>query len=238
PLSSFRSRRVAPPSASGRWSRLPIPNPKGTGTGPTAGLVARAEQLLARHGVLTRDALASEGIPGGFAALYPVLRAMEESGRARRGYFVAGFGGSQFAHPGALDRLRALRETPEGEEPLAVVLSACDPANAHGAALPWPRTEAARPARVPGAHVVLVDGVLVAYLTRGDREAWVWLEEGPGFERVGRAAARALREWTARTARTVLAWDAGPGSLARSPLAPFLEEAGFAPSGTGFRLKG
>src|SRR5207245_7960091 len=96
-LSPFRSRRQSPPSAVGRWSRLPSPA-AGKGAA-TARAKALAEQLLARHGVLTRPAVMSEGVAGGFAALYPVLKALEEAGRIRRGYFVAGLGGSQFALP-------------------------------------------------------------------------------------------------------------------------------------------
>ena len=106
---------------------------------------ALAEQLLARHGVLTRPAVMAEGVAGGFSALYPVLKALEEAGRVRRGYFVAGLGGSQFALPGALDRLRAVREAAADDEgaTAAAVLAATDPANPYGGVLPWPVPEAA-----------------------------------------------------------------------------------------------
>ena len=130
----FRSRRHAPPSGAGRWSLLPVPRKAPSSTDRA---LALAEQLLARHGVLTRDAVMAEDPPGGFGAIYPVLKGLEEAGRVRRGYFVAGLGGSQFAHPGALERLRALRE-PDPDAPRAVVLAATDPANPYGAALPWP----------------------------------------------------------------------------------------------------
>jgi ATP-dependent Lhr-like helicase len=238
PLSAFRSRRPAPPSAAGRWSRLAPPRGVVPPT-PTERAAARAEQLLARSGVLTRDAVAAEGIVGGFAALYPVLKAMEEAGRVRRGYFVAGLGGSQFADPGALDRLRALREGARDEdEPPSVVLAACDPANPCGVAIPWPKSEAARVARVPGAHVVLVDGVLAAYLARGEREMWTFLPaEERSRSRVARGLARALANWARRSGRGLIGWDSADDMpLARSPLAPFLVEAGFYPSGAGFRL--
>ena len=120
---------------------------------------ALAGVLLDRHGVLTRAAARGEGVAGGFAAVYPVLRAMEESGRIRRGYFVTGLGGAQFALPGAVDRLRAFRDgVPEGF-PGAVVLAATDPANPYGVALAWPETEGARPQRAAGAFVS--DGVKV-----------------------------------------------------------------------------
>src|SRR4029077_378417 len=97
------------------------------GGGTTRWIAAIAQQLLARHGVLTREALTIELIPGGFSSVYPVLRAMEESGRLRRGYFVAGLGATQFALPGAVDLLRSLRDEPDESE--VVVLAAADPAN-------------------------------------------------------------------------------------------------------------
>jgi ATP-dependent Lhr-like helicase len=130
----------------------------------TEGAHARALQLLERYGVLTREAALGEGLEGGFAGVYPVLKALEDRGRVRRGYFVAGLGAAQFALPGAVDRLRHYRES--GTE--AVLLGATDPANPYGASLPWPEpTGAGRPARVAGAHVLLVDGALVAFLERG-----------------------------------------------------------------------
>jgi ATP-dependent Lhr-like helicase len=200
---------------------------------------AFAEQLLKRHGILTRDAVAFEEVPGGFSAVYPVLRALEEAGRIRRGYFVAGLGGLQFADPGALDRLRARRE-PDPDTAQAVVLAASDPANPYGAALAWPRNEEARLARAAGLHVVLADGVVVAVLSRGARQVTAVLPgEGPSRSRLAAAAARALRHWCETTSRAALGWAVGEGpSLAESPLAPFLAEAGFVRSGPGFRLAG
>jgi ATP-dependent Lhr-like helicase len=118
--------------------------------------------LLERHGVLTREAVRGEGAAGGFAGVYPVLRAMEEAGRIRRGYFVAGLGGAQFALPGAVDRLRSFRE-PSGQ---SLVLAATDPANAYGVSLPWPVKGVARAA---GAYVVLLDGSASLYLERGGK---------------------------------------------------------------------
>src|SRR5207245_7968897 len=106
---------------------------------PTKRAHALATQLLDRHGVLTREAVLAESAPGGFAGVYPVLRALEEAGKVRRGYFVAGLGAAQFALPGAVERLRSLRESPtnEDDEPATVVLAAADPAQPYGAALPW-----------------------------------------------------------------------------------------------------
>jgi ATP-dependent Lhr-like helicase len=128
---------------------------------------ARAAVLLDRYGVLTREAVRGEGQPGGFAAVYPVLRAMEEAGRIRRGYFVAGLGGAQFALPGAVDRLRGYRSpaTRPVSEP-ALVLAATDPAQPYGLALPWP---VKGPQRAGGAYVVLIDGLASLYLERGHR---------------------------------------------------------------------
>ena len=94
------------------------------------------QQLLARHGVLTRESLNIEAVPGGFGLIYPVLKGLEENGRIRRGYFVAGLGATQFALPGALDLLRSLREKPD--DPEIAVLAATDPANPYGATLKWP----------------------------------------------------------------------------------------------------
>jgi ATP-dependent Lhr-like helicase len=139
--SGFRSRRLAPPSSEGRWTlvaRAPglAPRTERTADRTTAWLTATTQQLLERHGVVTRESLAAENVTGGFSAIYPVLKAMEESGRVRRGYFVTGLGAAQFALPGAVDRLRSLRDTAEELE--VVVLSATDPANPYGATLKWP----------------------------------------------------------------------------------------------------
>jgi ATP-dependent Lhr-like helicase len=144
----FRSRRSAPPAAEGRWTLVRA----GHGTAnltTTRWATALAGQLLARHGVVTREGTACESLPGGFGAVYPVLKAMEEAGRVRRGYFVAGLGATQFALPGALDLLRSLRNLNlpisddngrvNGDRAAEVtVLAATDPANPYGATLKWP----------------------------------------------------------------------------------------------------
>ncbi|MEO3872304.1 ATP-dependent helicase [Nonomuraea sp. B12E4] len=95
--------RSGPPTVAGRWWLLPPP-----AADPTQRAHAQAEVLLERHGVVTRGAVTSERLPGGFTPVYQVLRAYEESGRCRRGYFVEGLGGAQFALPGAVDRMRAM----------------------------------------------------------------------------------------------------------------------------------
>ena len=129
---------------------------------------AHAELLLERYGILTRELVLAEGVPGGFSALYPELSQLETLGVARRGYFVEGLGGAQFALPGAVERLRALK-APEEAPPL--VLAATDPAQPYGAALAWPRRDAEprRPARTPGATVVLAGSDPVLYLERGGK---------------------------------------------------------------------
>ena len=228
-VSSFRSRRQVPPSVVGRWSLLPVPRRAPSATERMKALV---EQLLKRHGVLTRDAVAFEEVPGGFSAVYPVLRALEEAGRIRRGYFVAGLGGLQFADPGALDRLRVLRE-PDPDSPQAVVLAAADPANPYGAALAWPKQEEARLARAAGLHVVLADGLVAAVLSRGARQVTAVLPgEEPARSRLAGAAARALRLVRGHLPRP---WDGrwARDRPRRGPLAPFLAEAGFVRSAPG-----
>src|SRR5207342_3648716 len=127
---------LGPPEAAGRWP-LVLPDADAR---PTERLHAQSLELLERHGVVTREAVSTEGVDGGFAAVYPVLRAMEEAGRIRRGYFVDGLGAAQFALAGALDRLRAVRDAADPSASGTVhLLAAADPANPYGAALPWPR---------------------------------------------------------------------------------------------------
>jgi ATP-dependent Lhr-like helicase len=165
-----RPAGTGPPRAAGRWSL--VADLVGEGRTPTERSHAQALALLERHGVVTREAVLAEGLAGGFASVYPVLKAMEEAGRARRGYFVAGLGAAQFALPGAVDRLRAARETEADGGPEIVILAAADPAQPYGATLSWPRdTESERLplARVPGAYLVLADGAPALYVERGGR---------------------------------------------------------------------
>ena len=155
---------TGPPSAAGRWSLVePLLTPR---PAPTESALAKAHQLLDRYGVVTRETALGEGTDGGFAGVYPVLKALEERGEVRRGYFVAGLGAAQFALPGAVDRLRGCREPEAGAVP--VVLAATDPAQPYGAALAWPES-LGRPARTAGAHVVLIDGAPLVMLERGGR---------------------------------------------------------------------
>ena len=139
----FRSRRVAPPSAEGRWSL--VASRGAARVSPTEWSTATAQQLLSRYGVVTREVAAAEGISGGFSAVYDVLKALEDAGRIRRGYFVGGVGATQFALPAALDLLRSLREPPDDAE--VVALAATDPGQPlrHAAAVAG-RSRAATPA--------------------------------------------------------------------------------------------
>ncbi len=198
----FRSRRLAPPSAEGRWCLVWGRERALSRTLPPRGpsfVPSLTQQLLMRYGVVTREAVAAENVTGGFTTVYPVLKALEEHGRVRRGYFVAGLGATQFALPGAVDLLRALRASIE--EPEVAVLSATDPANPYGAMLRWPTgaggadaVAAGRsPTRSVGTTVILVDGALAAYLTRGDRQLLTYLPDvEPQRSRAARAVSRAL----------------------------------------------
>ncbi|MET1001428.1 MAG: DEAD/DEAH box helicase, partial [Acidimicrobiia bacterium] len=242
-----RLTRLGPPAGAGRWSLVaPLLEPAPT---PTETAHAQALQLLERHGVVTREGVRAEGVAGGFAAVYPVLRALEESGRARRGWFVAGLGAAQFALPGAVDRVRAYR-TIATDEPHAVVLAATDPAQPYGAALGWPerRTQGAatggersskstshyagRPARAAGAHVVLVDGELAAYVERsgksivtfGRAAPEVWAAALVEAHKEGRIARLQVERVDDQPART-------------SPAAPALRDAGFADGYRGLTLR-
>jgi ATP-dependent Lhr-like helicase len=185
---------------------------------------------------LTREAVHAEEIPGGFSAVYPVAKAMEDAGRARRGYFVAGLGAAQFALPGADDRLRALREAPPREESRTFVLAATDPASPYGAAVPWPEREGARPQRAAGAQVILHDGRLAAWLGRADRNLFTFL---PGAEPEASETAAAIASALAGIVesgrrRALLVAKVDGEDPSRSALAPFLQDAGFLAGSRGF----
>jgi ATP-dependent Lhr-like helicase len=279
----FRSRRLVPASAEGRWSLVGLAPSGARSVGAaTEWAAAITQQLLARHGVLTREAVGAESIPGGFGIVYPVLKAMEDAGRIRRGYFVARLGATQFALPGALDLLRSLRVP--SEPPGIVVLAATDPANPYGATLPWPHvpsavartnptksstidarahhaeaapaTKAGRgPTRSVGATVIMVDGVLVAYLARGDRSLLTWIPDAePARSNTARGVAQALitraRQRVAETGgessddqpdegsrRGMLIEEIDGAPPALHPIVPSLVEAGFVPGAMGLHAK-
>jgi len=191
---------------------------------------------IRRHGIVTRGAVVSERVPGGFAGVYSVLKAFEESGRCRRGYFVEGLGGAQFALAGSVERLRALGERPRTPETL--VLAAADPANPYGAALAWPERETERPGHRPGrksgAVVVLVDGALVVYVERGGRTLLTYSEDDDVIRPAVDALALAVRDGI--LGRLTVERVDGEG-IFDTPLAQALTESGFRPSTKGLRLR-
>jgi ATP-dependent Lhr-like helicase len=209
---------LGPPRAQGRWSLVEADLPT-AGVSPTQRAHALASALLDRHGVLMREAVRGEGHPGGFAAVYSVLRAMEDSGRVRRGYFVAGMGGAQFALPGAVDRLRANRERDDGG---ALVLAATDPANVYGLTLPWP---VAGPRRVAGAYVVYVGTEAALYVERGARGLVALRPYDGTWEHQAVAALGELVNGGRVRRLSVERFD--------ESLAPVLRAAGFVPSPRG-----
>jgi len=251
PGSTFRSRRVAPPSAEGRWSLLA--DRVSARISDTQWSTATAQQLLARYGVLTREVAAAEGIAGGFGAVYDVLKALEDAGRVRRGYFVGGVAATQFALPAALELLRSLRDAPD--DPEVLTLAATDPANPFGTTLKWPAVAKASagpaaagdgdedaagraPTRTVGALVILVNGALAAYLPRGGRQLVVYLpDDEPARSSTGRALARALAALARDDQRGgLLVAEVNGQDPARHPIAPYLIEAGFNPSAMGFQM--
>ena len=211
-----------------------VSNSRSTTTTQPGAPTRLLKSLLDRHGVLTRGAVLAERTPGGFAAAYKVLSAFEESGRCRRGYFVAGLGAAQFALPGAVDRLRGLAE----ESTPALVLAATDPANPYGAALPWPeRAEGGhRPGRKAGALVVLCRGELVLYVERGGRTL---LSFGGDDAEVLQPAADALALAVRDGALGRLDVERADGSFVLdTPLGQALARAGFHQTPRGLRLRG
>jgi ATP-dependent Lhr-like helicase len=209
--------------------------------------------MLERYGVVTRGSVMSERTTGGFAAVYKVLSAFEESGRCRRGYFVEGLGAAQFGTAGSVDRLRTFAastpalsgrgstlEKADGK-PEAVTLAATDPANPFGAALPWPDRESAgghRPGRKAGALVVLVDGGLTLYVERGGRTLLTWSDDPAAL----RPAATALSEAGRRGALGRITVEKADGEQilggGSTPLREALDAAGFVSTPRGLRLRG
>jgi ATP-dependent Lhr-like helicase len=232
-----RLATLGPPEAAGRWSL--VESDGLAAPTPTERLHAQALVLLDRHGVLTREAVVAEGMEGGFAAVYPVLRALEEAGRIRRGYFVDGLGAAQFALAGAIDRLRAARD-PAPHRPRVDLLAAADPAQPYGAALPWPRRGEGdrRPfQRAAGAHVVLVDGVAVLYVERGGR-GLATFPAADDPERAGLAlAALGGLLGEGRLRELVLARVDGTSLGPEHPWRARLLEAGFVPGYRGLALR-
>jgi ATP-dependent Lhr-like helicase len=232
---NVRAPRTGPAGSEGRWSLRA--SRWGDTPGDTDRRTALAQSLLQRYGVVTREAAHSEGIAGGFAAVYEVLKSLEERGRVRRGYFVEGRGGAQFALPGADERLRAASEV-DDEAPH--VLAATDPASAWGALIDWPAHPAARPQRAAGALVVLRAGALLGWLGRGDRPLLTFLAPGEPLRSEGaRVLARALADRVERGRERALLVSTIDGvPAADSPLAPCFLAAGFVGTSDGLFKRG
>ena len=232
---AFRSRRSAPAAAEGRWTLVP----RETGSA-TERAHALAQQLLARYGVVSRESVANEPIAGGFSAVYPLFRKLEEAGKVRRGYFVAGLTAMQFAVPAAVDLLRSLRETPQ--EPASVLLSSADPANPWGSTFRWPAAagEGGGASRTAGTMVALVDGALVAHLSRGARQIVTFLPaDDPERSRAGRQLARLLaREVQEGRRRAILIETIDGAPATGHSLAAHLTASGFVVTATGMHLRG
>jgi ATP-dependent Lhr-like helicase len=225
-----RSRSTYP---GGRWALVTdlVPSP----ASPTERAHALATSFLERHGVLTRESVAVEGLSGGFAGIYRVLRTMEEAGKVRRGYFVEGLGGAQFAYPGTVDRLRRIRDG--ASEGVVHVLSATDPANPYGWLLSWPEYEdegGRGPRRVAGATVVLVDGAPVLYLDRGARRLRIMRDAG---DKALDQALEALPDLArTRPRRRILLERVNGETATASEFAGRLEGVGFVPEYKAMRL--
>ncbi|MGK3207353.1 DEAD/DEAH box helicase [Amycolatopsis sp. MEPSY49] len=224
--------RSGPPTVAGRWALTPDRE-----TDATRRAHARTEAFLERHGVLTRGALDTERVTGGFSGIYKVLRGMEDTGQVIRGYVVEGLGAAQFAAKGAVDRLRALSGPGRPAPGRAVVLAAADPAQPYGAALPWPAATGDtkhRPARKAGALAVLVDGVPALYVERGGKSLLSFTEERQPLVDAAQALSAAVREgWLGQ-----LSVQRADGEQAlTSELAEVLREAGFRATPSGLRLR-
>jgi ATP-dependent helicase Lhr and Lhr-like helicase len=253
-LPAFRSRRTTPPSAQGRW--VLIAQPDGSTSASQTDLASQTQrshtlalQILNRYGIVTRETVAQEAISGGFSAIYDVLKALEESGRVRRGYFVAGLGAAQFALPSAVDLLRSLRNSAQPEKSEIVAIAATDPANAYGAVLRWPQVSedpGASLTRSVGASVILRNGDLIAYMRRRNPNLQVFL---PTDEPDRSNAARDLAAFLAGSAQETMREDESgrySGLLLSTInglpahehwLARFLLDAGFHPAPMGFNVR-
>ncbi|MEZ3498383.1 ATP-dependent helicase [Pantoea sp. KPR_PJ] len=238
PTRSLRTRRgrislqlghTGTPALPGRWSRL-----NRSALPATQMALAIADNLLDRWGVVTRSAAMAEQIPGGFPALQPIMRGLEDAGRVLRGRFVAGLGGAQFAENATIERLRMLADPPSGK-PLALALSAIDPANPFGVTLRWPAHPAVtRPTRRSGALVVLCRGQLLLYLAQGGKELLSYGDENLHAAAI-EALASALRRERASglTLKTINGQPAG-----QSPLIDALRRVGFSREPKGYSWYG
>jgi ATP-dependent Lhr-like helicase len=242
-----RLRSAGPRSGAGRWSLIAEPDAELT---TTERALATARQLLDRYGVLSREMALAEGTTAGFAGVYPALKALEEQGSVRRGYFVAGLGAAQFAIPAAVDLLRRLRGEADQEQATVVVLAATDPAQPYGAVLSWP-SSGGKPSRSAGARVVVCNGRAVAWLDRTGKTLLTFSDiagtgDLAGHDNQGSDAGFAAETWVPALAGLVadgrmhkleIAKVDGV-SVAASPLLPTLRANGFVDSYRGVVLRG
>ncbi|MEZ4415996.1 MAG: crosslink repair DNA glycosylase YcaQ family protein [Gemmatimonadota bacterium] len=229
----LRRSLALPPGSAGRWSLFPWPADVPS---ETERATALAEQLLQRHGLVTREVARAEALRGGFSSVYPILRRMEEVGKVRRGYFVEGLGGAQFGRAGVEDRLRRARDQEGDEGGTATVLWASDPANPYGAQLPWPERTGARASRSAGAQVILTAGRLAAWISPGARRVLTFLPaDEPQRSRWIASVAEGLATLPETRARAAIVLESVDGVAPdTSPLAAALVEAGFRPSPKGW----
>ncbi len=230
--------RSGPPTVSGRWSILPLPDDSATRRAHALG-----ETLLERYGVVTRGSVVSEGVTGGFALVYRTLTGFEETGRCRRGYFIEGLGAAQFATAGTIDRLRAFADAPgerhgqDDRERVVVTLAATDPANPYGSVLPWPSLPegtAHRPGRKAGGLVVLADGELALYVERGGKTVVSFIDDE---EILGQSAHSLARIVTGGGARKLSVETVNGVFIIGTPLGGALQAAGFTQTPQGLRLR-
>jgi len=239
----FRSRRTTPPTAQGRWALNS--SAFASDRSATEWSHAIAQQLLTRYGVVFRETAHAENLPGGFSAIYDVMKALEESGRIRRGYFAADLGATQFAMPAAVDLLRSLRVQQDSDKVEMLQLAATDPANPYGALMRWPAPPDAGSSltRSVGARVILCDGALVAYLRRGNPNLQVFLpEEEPQRSQVVRHLAEFLVSRVQEQEDThgrggLLIASLNGVAVAEHSMARFLLDAGFAAGAMGFNVR-
>jgi len=241
----FRSRRTTPPTGQGRWALNAAAF--ATNRSATEWSHAIAQQLLTRYGVVFRETAHAENLPGGFSAIYDVMKALEESGKIRRGYFAADLGATQFAMPAAVDLLRSLRAQQDPDRVEMLQLAATDPANPYGALMRWPAApdEGSSLTRSVWARVILCDGALVAYLRRGNPNLQVFLpDEEPQRSHVARSLAEFLvgrvqgdrGEDDAGRAGMLIATVNGV-AVGESVIARALLDAGFAAGAMGFNVR-
>ena len=219
---------MASPTTSGRWALVTRAEPSAADR-----LAASIFAQLDRYGVATRGSVLTENSEGGFGAAYRALSALEESGQCRRGYFVEGLGAAQFALTGAVDRLRSYSREPE--DPVALVLAACDPANPYGAALPWPEREGHRPGRKPGALVVLVGGALIFYVERGGKTLLSFTEDPSKLHPAAAALADAVHDGL--LGKLTVERADGAHVFSSPVVSEVLQTAGFRMTPQGLRLR-